>query len=160
MNLVETYLRELRDIRSTGAAARETSYYAALANLLNDVGKGLKPRVRYELTYDDKDLPTHYAFKVRSKLGDLKRQYERLSQLTPEALAKLRTRQDDRPALTPALEAEVRSVIAALDDRGAWVEAGPLRYHGKDNVVGRIIDSATFIRNVGILSRYLAATRK
>src|SRR5262245_32246368 len=46
MNPLETYLRELRDIRSTGAAVNETSYYPALSNLLNAVGHSLKPRVR------------------------------------------------------------------------------------------------------------------
>jgi hypothetical protein len=46
MNPLETYLRELREIRSTGAAVRETSYYPPLAQLLNEVGKTLKPKVR------------------------------------------------------------------------------------------------------------------
>ncbi len=40
------YLRELREIRSSGAAVKETSYYGPLANLFNAVGKTLKPRVR------------------------------------------------------------------------------------------------------------------
>lgn len=40
------YLRELREIRASGAAVKETSYYGPLANLFNDVGKTLKPRVR------------------------------------------------------------------------------------------------------------------
>ena len=46
MTPLETYLRELRDIRSTGAGVDETSYYTPLANLLNETGKALKPRVR------------------------------------------------------------------------------------------------------------------
>ena len=46
MSLLEEYLRELRDIRSSGAGVPETSYYTPLANLLNEVGKPLKPRVR------------------------------------------------------------------------------------------------------------------
>ena len=46
MKPIETYLRELRDIRSSGAGVKETSYYPALSNLLNEVGKRLKPRVR------------------------------------------------------------------------------------------------------------------
>ena len=45
LNPVETYLRELRDIRSSGAAVKETSYYGPLANLFNEVGKHLKLRV-------------------------------------------------------------------------------------------------------------------
>jgi hypothetical protein len=50
MNLLEKYLRELRDIRSTGSAVKETSYYPALVGLLNEVGKTLKPKVRCVLT--------------------------------------------------------------------------------------------------------------
>ena len=46
MTPLEIYLRELRDIRSSGAAVKETSYYPALSNLFNEVGKRLKPRVR------------------------------------------------------------------------------------------------------------------
>ncbi len=46
MNLVETYLRELATIRSSGAAVPETSCYGPLANLLNELGKTLKPKVR------------------------------------------------------------------------------------------------------------------
>jgi len=46
MHPFETYIRDLRAIRSTGAAVKETSYYPALANLLNEVGKSLKPPVR------------------------------------------------------------------------------------------------------------------
>ena len=46
MNPLATYLRELRDIRSSGANVPETSFYGPLANLLNDLGRRLKPRVR------------------------------------------------------------------------------------------------------------------
>ncbi|HTU19552.1 MAG TPA: hypothetical protein VMG10_15940 [Gemmataceae bacterium] len=46
MHPLQTYLRDLHDIRSTGAAVDETSYYPPLANLLNAVGQSLKPRVR------------------------------------------------------------------------------------------------------------------
>jgi hypothetical protein len=43
---VETYLSELREIRSTGGGSAEISYYGALEALLNEVGRKLKPRVR------------------------------------------------------------------------------------------------------------------
>jgi len=46
MNPLETYIRELYDIRSTGAATPETSYYGPLAALLNEVAKTLKPKVK------------------------------------------------------------------------------------------------------------------
>ena len=45
-NPFEPYLKELRDIRGTGAAVAETSFYPALSNLLNEIGKTLKPKVR------------------------------------------------------------------------------------------------------------------
>jgi hypothetical protein len=46
MNPVETYLEQLREIRCAHAGVKETAYYSALANLLDEVGKTLKPRVR------------------------------------------------------------------------------------------------------------------
>ena len=44
--LLETYFRDLREIRSSGAGVPEESYYDALSNLFNGLGKGLRPRVR------------------------------------------------------------------------------------------------------------------
>lgn len=46
MNPLETYLRELHAIRSTGAAVAEESFYPALQGLFNEIGKTLKPKVR------------------------------------------------------------------------------------------------------------------
>jgi len=42
----KNYIRHLSDIRATGAAVKETSYYGALEKLLNDIGDTLKPKVR------------------------------------------------------------------------------------------------------------------
>jgi hypothetical protein len=46
MNPLETYLKELRDNRGTGATVPETSGYPVLSNLFNELGKTLKPKVR------------------------------------------------------------------------------------------------------------------
>jgi hypothetical protein len=46
MGLLEEYIRELRDIRSSRAGVKGTSYYPALSNLLNGIGKSLSPQVR------------------------------------------------------------------------------------------------------------------
>lgn len=46
MHPLETYLHDLHEIHISGAGVKETSYYPALATLLNDVGKTLKPKVR------------------------------------------------------------------------------------------------------------------
>jgi hypothetical protein len=50
MPILETYLAALRDIRSSGEAVDETSYYVPLANLFNELGKSLKPKVHCVLT--------------------------------------------------------------------------------------------------------------
>ena len=42
---VRAYFERMAEIRSTGGATSETSYYSALENLLNELGKSLKPRV-------------------------------------------------------------------------------------------------------------------
>ena len=46
MSHLESYLREVAEIRATHAGVPETSYYPALSSLLNGVGEQLKPRVR------------------------------------------------------------------------------------------------------------------
>jgi len=46
VNPLESYLKECRNIRATGAAVAETSFYPALSNLFNEIGKTLKPKVR------------------------------------------------------------------------------------------------------------------
>ncbi len=46
MHPVENYIRELLDIRRSGEAVKETSYYGPLAHLMNETGQKLKPRVR------------------------------------------------------------------------------------------------------------------
>ena len=46
MNPVEQYLVALRDIRASGAAVDELSFYGPLTDLLNEIGKALKPKVR------------------------------------------------------------------------------------------------------------------
>jgi hypothetical protein len=45
VNPLEIYLTELREIRDSGAATKETSGYGALAKLLDAVGLSLKPKV-------------------------------------------------------------------------------------------------------------------
>ncbi len=45
-NLIETYFTDLRDTHVSGVGVKETSYYPYLSNLLNLIGKKLKPKVR------------------------------------------------------------------------------------------------------------------
>jgi N-6 DNA Methylase len=46
MTPFETYLTSLREIRSSGEAVDETSYYGVLETFFNEIGKTLKPKVR------------------------------------------------------------------------------------------------------------------
>ncbi len=110
----------------------------------------------YQLTYDDSDLPTHYAFKVSDGTAAIAREYEQLKGMSADQLAA--SREEPLAKASPALAAEVKRVIAALDARGRWVEGGGLRYHRPPDPQAKVIRCETFIRNTEILSRYLAAT--
>jgi hypothetical protein len=59
--------------------------------------------------------------------------------LVPAALAS-----DSTQALAAELAPQVERIVAALDDRGRWLEDD-------------MINSATFIANVDLLARYVAA---
>jgi hypothetical protein len=113
----------------------------------------------YKLTYSDADMPTHYGFKVSDNSESIAREYNRLQQLSPEELSRRDEPRPSRGKPSRSQVEQVRSVIAALDDRGAWVEEGRLQYHGPDDPTRRVIDSRTFIKNVGTLSGFLARTR-
>lgn len=105
----------------------------------------------YALTYDDMDVPTHYAFKVGSRLDSIEAQYKKLAG-TP--LDEVRAERQGRA--WKGDPAEAGRVVAAMDGRGAWVEEGKLKYHGKADETTRVIQSGTFARNVGVLSRFAA----
>ncbi|MFO1066182.1 MAG: pectate lyase [Pirellulales bacterium] len=111
----------------------------------------------YELTYSDDDLPTHYGFKVTADLDKLRTRYEKLAGLTDVKLQDRANRKPSAEKPTAPSEAEVRRVIDALDDRGAWVEEGSLRYVRTEHPVKQVIRSETFVRNLDVLSRYIAA---
>ena len=57
---VEAYFADLRQIRASGGATAERSYYPPLTNLLNAVGGTLKPKVFCvsELAQQGADHPT------------------------------------------------------------------------------------------------------
>lgn len=108
----------------------------------------------YKLTYDGSDVPTHYGFVVHSRLDQIEARYRNLLATDP---AKLRAGKPQRAnLLTPTLIAQARKVIDGMDERGAWVERGSLRAHKVEPVSG-VIDSRTFVNNVGTLCRFLAA---
>jgi PelA/Pel-15E family pectate lyase len=100
----------------------------------------------YELTYDDSDPPQHYGFKVADDTEAIRREYEQLKADRMSAM----------PKAVENLEAQVKKILAAQDARGRWVESGRLRHHGPNNPETKVIRTATFVRNIEVLSRYLA----
>jgi hypothetical protein len=108
---------------------------------------------QYELTYDDGDLPTHYAFKVSSRLEAFE---ESLRFITADPRGE--RRRTDTPRLTDGLQKQAAEIVAQLDSRGAWVEPGRLSSAGAEDV-DKIIDTRTFIENVETLSRFIQASR-
>lgn len=108
----------------------------------------------YQLTYDDSDVPTHYGFKIGSKTESQRKRFEEISAMKPDKLASKRESRYVLATSKPS-DKDVRALINSLDARGAWVEDGKLRYHGKNDSTQRVIDSTTFVKNLETLSRYI-----
>lgn len=104
----------------------------------------------YKLTYSDKDVPTHYSFTVGSRLDKIERRYREL------ASRKWRPPVEEELPSRPSAK-EVQRMIDAMDERGAWVEKGRLRYWGKSDPTRRVIDPRTFAENIRALARYSRA---
>lgn len=113
---------------------------------------------KYELTYDDSDLPTHYGFKVSSRLDSIEAEYQRLLKTDPDRLNPKPSKRTYR--MSNSLADQARKAIDSLDERGAWVEAGSLKAQGSDDKTKRIIDTRTFVRNVEALARFIAASQR
>ena len=111
----------------------------------------------YTLTYSDRDMPTHYGFKVGASLDRVEREYRKALELKPGETDP--APEPSRPKLSRSLENRARKTVTSLDDKGRWVEDGRLKYFDEDDPTRRIINCRTFIRNVEILSDYLTSTR-
>ncbi len=96
----------------------------------------------YALTYEDDDLPTHYGFKVDAKLDAIAKALADIHAAEPAS----------RPPGMANLGPRVRGLLAALDDRGGWVEQGSLP--GGDGRVA-LLDSRTFIKNLATLAAFV-----
>jgi len=109
-------------------------------------------RDTYELTYNDSNLPTHYSFKVESRLDAIEAAYQEALNTPAEKLKPRTVRPSptkERPSRS--LEQQVRQLIGSLDDRGAWLESNDRR----TLQAKRVIETRTLIRNLDTLSRYL-----
>jgi hypothetical protein len=104
---------------------------------------------KYDLVHQANDLPTHYGFIVDSRLEAIGAEYQALLSQGPSA---------PKPkAPEPDLTAQAQQIITSMDSRGAWIDPRSMKGHNKASPEG-VIQSETFVRNVGILCRYLATT--
>jgi PelA/Pel-15E family pectate lyase len=102
----------------------------------------------YALTYDDADVPAHYAWKSSAKLDRLVRRYE----------GQVAGRFPDPEKLRTVTDEQVRTILSTLDAEGRWVSV-----YSKNGLVGqpkfaegmRYISSAVFNENLEVLSHYL-----
>lgn len=107
-------------------------------------------RTSYWLTYDDGDLPDHYSFKGQSYPQSEERRYRAIVEqglaAYREATAPRPLTAEQRRAAAEALEDRVRQILAAMDERGRWVDVRGGR---------RMIELETFERHIGTLAAYL-----
>jgi hypothetical protein len=109
---------------------------------------------QYQLTYDDSDPPTHYSFIVGSRLEAIEHEFKQL-QSGGSPAARVGAEFDAAP-WTPSDVARARRVIAALDERGAWIEPGRLKSDPSQGSSAGVIESRTFIDHVRTLCRMAA----
>jgi hypothetical protein len=110
----------------------------------------------YVLTYDDGDLPTHYGFIVSNDIPKLEQKIDKLAPLSRTERTKYAEIQRAPKKVERPSESEVRKTMASMDSRGAWVEKGTLSTYRGDAPPKEIIESKTFMRNIDLLSRFLA----
>lgn len=113
--------------------------------------KPLYMDARYQITYDDAAVPSHYGWKQPARFDEIEKAYEEAR------------RGAAPPRPRSVSEAEVRRILRELDDEGRWVST----YAG-ERLVGqpkfatgfRYLSSAVFSRNVEALSAYLASSKR
>ena len=61
--------------------------------------------------------------------------------------------------MSSSLKERTKRILAEMDDRGAWVERGELKYNPEAKNVKEIINPRTFSENIQTLAEFLAASR-
>lgn len=106
--------------------------------------KPLYFNLKYEMTNDDSEMPDHYGFVGESRLDSIELRYRRLRDGTTEKAAKI-----------PANR--IAEILAAQHADGGWREPGFVRDPEGRKVTPKegVIQSATFVKNMGLLCDYL-----
>ena len=111
----------------------------------------------YELTYDDSDMPTHYAFIVSNGLEGIASEYNAALKSGPKP-RKVSPAKAGR--LTDDLAKRAARVVEAMDDRGAWVGDGKMKNYSEEEAGTRVIDCRTFAENLRVLASYIGASTR
>jgi hypothetical protein len=104
---------------------------------------------QYQLTYDDSQVPTHYGWKSQSKLNQIEKSYELLSQGE--------SRESKPKKVSPTV---VREVVKAQGEDGSWshvFQGEKLMGSPKFRQGELYVSSSEFIENVDILTRYISS---
>jgi hypothetical protein len=89
-------------------------------------------------------------------LDRIQREYDRLASTDRSQWKSVQSERKSR--MTSGLKDRARKILADMDDRGAWVERGELKYHKDASQVREIIDPKTFRKNLETLAEFLAAS--
>lgn len=115
--------------------------------------KPLYMNIKYELTYDDGDLPQHYGWKQKPRLDQLEKEFQE----TRAGTWKL-------PAAKSAksLAKNARTILSQLDDQGRWVNKTSnerLAGQPKFGNVTEYLSSEVFSEHVESLAVFLKETQ-
>lgn len=78
---------------------------------------------RYWVDYEPGNFPGHYGMQTRVDVDAIEAEYKRVAALSPEAArAEYEAAQAHTPAPQTVPDDAAAAIIAAMDDRGAWVE--------------------------------------
>ncbi len=107
----------------------------------------------YQLTYQDDDLPSHYSWKVSSKIAELRKAYRRVRTGEPTRTASARKSVGERSKL----------IVDQLDAQGRWVDVSD-----GSRMVGQFklpkgetyLSSGTFSENLTLLSEFVLSLEK
>ena len=116
-------------------------------------------RDSYQLTYDDKNLPTHYGFKARPRIERIERQ---LAELNAALGATGAESKPTSPRQLKALRADAERILGELDAQGRWLiddEGRPVVGDANATDSAAIVSSERFGKNLTRLSECLQAIR-
>ncbi|MFN3190578.1 MAG: pectate lyase [Aureliella sp.] len=103
----------------------------------------------YRLTYSDEDVPTHYAFKIKSNLTTIRLSYQAAFERDDEP----NDANDGFRASKIPSEKQIEKVLESQKPSGAWHSLGGLKYHQYE---GEIIDMRHMVEQMNLIARFLS----